>query len=243
MKLQKRRLRVVARCFSFFLVVVITLTLSADAQEDKAKTPPTPGPMLQQGTIEIHTPDFNLVLVRSSQTVAALKPQVAPDFNFTPGDLLVERLQNEYFHLGDITVRLRPGTAGDWKNYSTAVSRTPVTALPSSAHVLAAADLAPTLPADIPLQIVRTWALENGKLILRFTLKNKSNAPVQIGALGIPMVFNNVLNNRSLEEAHAKCSFYDPYIGETSGYLQVTRLNGHGPALLVLTDRPTTFEA
>src|SRR5438132_4244795 len=57
------------------------------------------------------------------------------------------------------------------------------------------------------------------------------------------MVFNNVLNNRSLEEAHAKCSFYDPYIGETSGYLQVTRLNGHGPALLVVPDRQTPFEA
>jgi hypothetical protein len=26
---------------------------------------------------------------------------------------------------------------------------------------------------------------------------------IQIGSLGIPMIFNNVLNNRSLEEAHA----------------------------------------
>ena len=57
------------------------------------------------------------------------------------------------------------------------------------------------------------------------------------------MIFNNVLNHRSLEEAHAKCSFYDPYIGEDAGYLQVTRLSGHGPALLVVPDGNTPFEA
>lgn len=83
----------------------------------------------------------------------------------------------------------------------------------------------------------------SGKLILRFTLKNKTAEAVQVGALGIPMIFNNVLNDRSLEEAHAKCSFYDPYIGEDAGYLQVTRLNGHGPALLVVPDGNTPFEA
>src|SRR5690348_17906044 len=44
-----------------------------------------------------------------------------------------------------------------------------------------------------------------------FCLKKKKSAqPVEIGALGIQMVFNNVLNDRSLDEAHLKCSFYDP---------------------------------
>ncbi len=199
--------------------------------------------MLSQGTEDFDTPDFALTLVRSSQTVAALKPKGAGDFDFTPGDLLVERSKDGYFHLGDITLRLRAGTSGDWKNYSTASGRNPVTALPVAKDVLAAADLAPTLPADVPLQITRTWLLESGKLVLRFTLKNKSSDSVQIGALGMPMIFNNVLNDRSLEEAHAKCSFYDPYIGEDAGYLQVTRLSGHGPALLVVPDGKTPFEA
>jgi len=66
---------------------------------------------------------------------------------------------------------------------------------------------------------------------------------VEVGALGIPMIFNNVLNDRALEEAHAKCTFYDPYIGEDAGYLQVTRLSGHGPALLVVPASKTPFEA
>src|SRR5205807_3669570 len=213
------------------------------AQERARKEPPTPGPMLAQGRITLDTPEFTLDLVRSSQTVASLKPKAAPEFDFTPGDLIVERSKDGYYHLGDLNLRVRIGSSDEWKNYSTAVVRQPVLALPASGAVLAAADLSPTLPADIPLQISRIWALEEGKLVLRFALKNKTREPVQVGALGIPMVFNNVLNDRSLEEAHAKCSFYDPYIGETSGYLQVTRLNGHGPALLVVPDRQTPFEA
>jgi hypothetical protein len=123
------------------------------------------------------------------------------------------------------------------------LSRKPVTTLPAAPGELAAADLAPTLPTDIPLQIIRSWSVENGKLVLRYVLKNKTNQPVEIGALGIPMIFNNVMNHRSLDQAHAICSFYDPYIGEDAGYLQVTRLNGHGPALLVVPDGKTPFEA
>lgn len=232
---------IAAVCCSYLIAFFICIPLHA---QQKPKAPPTPGPMLQQGTMELQTPDFNLVLVRSSQTVAALKPKSDPNFDFTPGDLLVERSQNKYFHLGDITLRLREGTSGDWKNYSTATHRTPVTPLDSpSKTVLAYADLAPTLPSDIPLHVTRAWVLDGGHLSLRFTLRNKSSQPVEIGALGIPMIFNNVLNNRSLDEAHAKCSFYDPYIGEGAGYLQVTRLSGHGPALLVVPDGNTPFEA
>jgi len=199
--------------------------------------------MLSAGTVDFDTPDFTLTLVRSSQTVASLKPKASPDFDFTPGDLLIARSKDGYFHLGDITLRLRAGSSGEWKNFSTSIARTPVKPLPVSNDILAAADLTPTLPADFPLQITRSWELESGKLVLRFVLKNKSSQAVQIGALGIPMIFNNVLNDRSLDEAHAKCSFYDPYIGEDAGYLQVTRLTGHGPALLVVAEGKTPFEA
>ncbi|HXF12063.1 MAG TPA: DUF5695 domain-containing protein [Terriglobales bacterium] len=232
----------ILRFFGVALLCAASTTVIA-AQESRSKTPPTPGSMLSEGMLTLDTPDFNLVLVKSSQTVAALKPKRAADFDFTPGDLLIARSQNGYFHLGDITLRLRPVNSAEWKNYSTASNRAPVQALPSSPPVLASADLGPTLVSDIPLKVVRTWALENGKLALRFTLINKSNAAVEIGALGIPMIFNNVLNDRSLEEAHAKCSFYDPYIGEDAGYLQVTRLSGKGPALLVVPDGKTPFEA
>jgi hypothetical protein len=225
------------------LLFALPLLLTAAAQNPREKKPPTPGPMLEQGTVDFETPDFTLSLVRSSQTVAALKPKGGKGFDFTPGDLLIARSQNGFFHLGDLTVRLRSQGSTDWNNYSTAADRKPVRELAHSGSILASSDLSPTLPADIPLQITRTWSVEDGKLALRFQLKNKSANTVEIGALGIPMIFNNVLNDRSLEQAHAICSFYDPYIGEDAGYLQVTRLNGHGPALLVIPDGKTPFEA
>ena len=229
-------------CCSTLILFAISL-LPVSAQSEKKKASATPGPMLSEGMIDLDTPEFALTLVRSSQTVAALKPKGAEGFDFTPGDLLIPRSYDGYFHLGDITLRLRTGGSGEWRNYSTASARSPVTVLPASKSILAASDLTPTLPGDFPLHITRSWVLEAGKLSVRFALTNKSSETVQIGALGIPMIFNNVLNDRSLEEAHARCSFYDPYIGEDAGYLQVTRLNGHGPALLVVPEGKTQFEA
>jgi hypothetical protein len=227
--------------------VVLLLFLASgilmQSQAPQQRPPATPGPMLKGGTVVLETPDFTLTLVNSSQTVAALKPKGVEGFDFTPGDLLVERSQDGFYHLGDLDLRLRAGSAGEWKSYSTAMARAPMTALPAAPGILAAADLTPSLPPDIPLQITREWRVDNGKLVLRFTLKNKSAQPVQVGALGIPLIFNNVLSNRSLEQAHAVCAFYDPYIGEDAGYLQVTRLSGHGPALLVVPDGDTPFEA
>ena len=142
------------------------------AQERARKEPPTPGPMLAQGRITLDTPEFTLDLVRSSQTVAGLKPKAAPAFDFTPGDLIVERSKDGYYHLGDLNLRVRIGSSDEWKNYSTAVVRQPVIALPAAGAVLAAADLSPTLPADIPLQISRIWALVSMGAILGGTMRS-----------------------------------------------------------------------
>ena len=192
-----------------------------------------------QPFLEFDTPDFKLRLLKDSQTVAALEPKSTPGFDFTPGDRLERRAANGYHHLGDLTLRVRTGNSGSWQKYDTAESRQPVEALTSSAPTLAAA----TLPANIPLEIKRSWSVENGRLVLRFDLKNKITQPVQLGALGIPMIFNNMITGRNLKEAHEKCSFSDPYIGLDAGYLQVTRLSGLGPALLVVPEGQTPFEA
>src|SRR5437773_4676854 len=102
------------RSTQLVLVEVLLLAIAglSFAQENPSKAPPTPGPMLSDGMIKLDTPDFNVMLVRSSQTIAALKPKTDPDFDFTPSDLLVARSQNGYFHLGDITLRLRSESSG-----------------------------------------------------------------------------------------------------------------------------------
>jgi hypothetical protein len=104
-------------------------------------------------------------------------------------------------------------------------------------------DLRPTLPADFPLDVTRSWAVVDGKLALRFTLKNSDTHAIEIGALGIPLIFDNILSGKNLDEAHVLCSFSDPSIALDAGYVQVTRLNGHGPALLIVPEGKTPFEA
>jgi len=177
-------------------------------------------------------------------TAAAATPPQPPAplrFDFTPADRLPQRAADGYHHLGDLTLRLRrPGAAG-WDTYDTATARQPVTPLPPNG-TLASSDLAATLPADIPLQITRHWTLQNGTLALRFDLTNRTQAAVEIGALGIPVVFNNIITGRNLEQAHEITSFFDPAIAQDAGFVQVTRLSGKGPALVVVPHGRTPLE-
>ncbi len=201
------------------------------------------GPMLDQGLARYDTPEFALRLVRSSGIVAGLEPKGGGGFDFVPSELLAARSTDGYYHLGDLDLRLRVVGTEAWHGYSTALERHPVRALPTRPGELAREDLGPTLPADLPLQVTRTWAVVDGRLALRFTLRNGGSQAIEIGALGIPLIFDNVMTGKSLEEAHAVCSFSDPSIARDAGYVQVTRLNGHGPALLVVPDGATPLEA
>lgn len=188
------------------------------------------------------TPEFRLKLVRASQTVAALNPIKDPYFDFSPGDRLEIRDKDSLYHLGDINLRVRVAD-GPWKDYSSAWERAPVEPLVPKGDVLAAADLANTLGKDIPVDVKRFWELVGGQLVLRFEISNKTQRPVELGALGLPMIFNNILEGKSLTEAHAENVFFDPYMGMDAGYLEVKRLSGRGPALLVLPVENMAFEA
>jgi hypothetical protein len=198
---------------------------------------------LHQGLLTLETADLQVDLVEASQTVAALRPKGASGFDFTPSDWLERRAANGYYHLGDLTLRIRHGESGEWQSYSTATSRKPVEGLRVSGSVLAGANLNPTLPSELPLGVRRYWEDREGHLTLRFEVENRTDEPVEIGALGIPLIFNNILQDRSLDEAHAVCSFSDPYVGGDAGYVQVSRLTGHGPTLLVAPLGRTSFEA
>src|SRR5690606_37872686 len=117
-----------------------------------------------------------------------------------------------------------------------------VTALKPDGNALAVADLSPTLQ-NIPLEVIRKWENDNGNLQLTFEIINNSNNAIEIGGLGIPLPFNNNMDWKSLDEAHAKNVFFDPYIGKDAGYMQVNRLHGNGPSLLVLPSENAGFEA
>lgn len=201
------------------------------------------GPMLDQGIVSFQTPELNLRLVRTAGTVASLSSRTVQDFEFAPSELLAARSVDGYYHLGDIDLRVREVGEAEWKGYSTALKRTPVGQLPAQPGELVRYDLRPTLPSDFPLELIRVWAVHDGKLSLRFILRNSGTKSIEIGSLGIPLVFDNVMSGKGLDEAHALCSFSDPSIAMDAGYVQVTRLNGHGPALIVVPDGKTPFEA
>ena len=224
-------------------IICLSPFLCSAQQPSPSPTPLPPTLGLEQGYLEFDTSQFKVKLVKASQTIAALQPKGSDGFDFTPADRLERRAANGYHHLGDLVLRLRAGNTGPWQKYDTAESRKAVEPVSVSGHRLAGADLTPTLPADIPVQIWRYWIEWEDGLILRFDIKNKTDQPVEIGGLGIPMIFNNLLTGRNLKEAHEKCSFFDPYIGQDAGYLQVTRLSGLGPALVVTPEGQTPFEA
>ncbi|WP_229261947.1 DUF5695 domain-containing protein [Duganella guangzhouensis] len=187
------------------------------------------------------TPQLLLALRGDTQTLARLTPVSDPSFDFVPGTRAEERRGNGYHHIGDLTLRLRSGD-GAWQEYDSARARKPVRVLPATG-VLAAADITATLGTALPLTVERRWRKSGDGLALQFTLINRSSRAVEVGGLGMPMVFDNIITDRTLEQAHASASFADPYIGRDAGYVQVTRLNGHGPVLLVLPESRTPLEA
>lgn len=187
------------------------------------------------------TPKLLFALRADTQTLARLTPVADPSFDFVPGTRAAERRGDGHAHVGDLNLRLRLGDGG-WQTFSSSQARKPLRALPA-AGALAAADISATLGAGLPLTVERRWLNDKGVLVLRFALINRAAQKVEIGGLGLPMVFDNIITDRSLEQAHASASFADPYIGRDAGYVQVTRLNGQGPALLVLPDGRTPLEA
>lgn len=197
---------------------------------------------LEQGFVELETANFKLELVKASQTVAGLYPKGDEGFDFTPGERLDIRDKDSLYHLGDINLTLRIDQ-GKWNSYSSAYHRAAVTPLEVKDHILAASDMSNTFPKGMPVNIKRYYQVDDGDLVLRFVITNTSNAIVELGALGVPMIFNNILEGKSLDQAHADNVFFDPYIGLNQGYLEVKRLSGKGNALLVIPQKNMPFEA
>ena len=238
------KIRSIARPVAVMMITAATvIPLKTEAQRRGERRDRTPVLGLEKGTREFETADFRLGVLNSTQTVAFLRTNDSEAFDFTPGDRLQERSSNGFYHLGDLNIGLRTGD-GAWEYYSTARKRGDIDMLePGRPEILSVADLAKTLPDSIPLKVIRYWEKDGENLVMRFSLTNTSAVPVEIGALGMPMVFNNNFNGKSLDQAHAESVFFDPYIGMDAGYLQVAHLHGKGKVLVAVPYGKTPFEA
>ncbi|KAG6857298.1 hypothetical protein H0H87_006491 [Tephrocybe sp. NHM501043] len=187
---------------------------------------------LGNGFLNLTSPRFSIQLVKDSQTLYSLKP-TGSSFDFIPGDMMTKRQNNGQYHLGDITFRARTVGSTTWVSGNTATTRRPVTPLTASGSTLAAANLAPTLPSNSLLSITRRWVVQNNVLQLLFDVTNSQSTSVEIGALGIPLEFNNIFTGRTAAQTNTLCSLFDPYIGQDAGYVQVTPLLGTLAPLVV----------
>ncbi|KAI1333659.1 hypothetical protein F5Y15DRAFT_430728 [Xylariaceae sp. FL0016] len=187
---------------------------------------------------------YTIELVKDSQTLASLRPNILQDFDFLPNKkILHERAGNGRHQIGDITVRYRGHGELAWTAISTAQTRRPVIPISVQADTFASADLSPTLN-DSSLHIVRTWAVQDGDLTLSFSLTNIRSKDLEIGSLGVPFVSDSIFTGRTAMDINANCSLIDPYIGLDAGYLQFTRTSGMGPSMVVTPlDLNTSFEA
>ncbi len=192
--------------------------------------------------VAMAAPVFDAKLRPDTQTLARLSPLADRGFDFLPSHLAAQRRGDGYAHLGDLNLRLR-SHGGEWREFSSYRKRVAVKAIDTSAGELGAADISATLGAELPLRVIRRWRIDGRALVLTFELSNRAGSPIEIGALGMPLVFDNILSDRTLDQAHTQASFADPSIANDAGYVQVTRLNGQGPAWLVSPRRTHPFEA
>ncbi len=250
---------------------LLAASMVSTAHSQRQQPPSADDIGFANGTIKIETPGLKLEFLKDSQTlysyqtgIFAGKPgdkdlqQMADRIGketasvsidktflgheFLPVDRQRLRNANGFYQFGDLNLRVKTASETEYKSYSTATKRTPLKMIRSENGLLTS-DLAAAFPADFPLQIQRTWQVKNGHLELSFTIKNPTKEWVSIGALGIPLVVNNIISDRNLKEAHERCVFSDPYIGKDAGYVQVTRLSGQGPALVIAPLKNTPLEA
>lgn len=198
---------------------------------------------LANGYLNFTTQNWQIKIVGDSQVLASLKP-AGSDFDFSPFDYLPYRAADGNYHLGDINLRYRQNGNATWLSASSATQRAKVNAIAAAslgANVLAASDMAPTLPNDVPFKVVRQWIQSDNQLGLTFTITNTGDKALELGGVGFPIEFNSIFSNR--DNINQVCSLTDPNIGLDGGYLRVAPMSGNGSALAVTPFGSTPLEA
>lgn len=189
------------------------------------------------------TDHFTGVLDEESGVLRSLKPS-SGSFDFSPSDVFGQRNGNGNYHTGDLTLRYRTSNNASWTEGNTAAQRNPISHQSSDDTILSS-QLGDAIGGiNNVLSITRSWFEYDGDLALNFTLRNINSEEVEVGSLGFPIEFNNIFTGRSAVATREKCVLVDPFIGLDAGYVQVTRLLGVGPHLLVSPlGANTKFEA
>eukprot|EP00937_MAST-01D_sp_MAST-1D-sp2_P001779 g1779.t1 len=182
-------------------------------------------------------------LPESWSAECALRKESIRDFSFA-----AKRPSTPLFYqLGDVIVRARrAGTADAWQTSTTGSRAAPVAAQrPAPPGTFASADLSLALSAGglggLGLNVSRSYRADgsNGDVLVTYDLLNVGAAPLELGAFGVAMVFDQIFSGKSLEQVGSSCSFVEPYAGADAGFVQVTPASGRGALLLVMPEPDT----
>ncbi len=206
-------------------------------QAGQPVTPPS-NLSLEKGSVQLEGSQFSLKLGAASGVALELRPKNAGSFDFLPSDRLGKRSSDGFVHLGDASLRVRESGSQAWSSFTTYRGRTAPVRKLSTPH-----EVQDEFAPSPQLKVTRTWKVVDGAFQLHFTLANTGSKDIQVGSFGMAMPFNNIIMDRSLEEAHSVCSFTDPYIGQDGGFLRVAQLSGSGSSMVVTPLGKTPLEA
>lgn len=181
-------------------------------------------------------PNWSGNFAANSGVLESLKPANDTSFDFSPSDFFAIRNGVGNYHTGDFSLRWRQQGKGEWSSFDTAQLRDTNPLSSMTQESLLHSDFANVFSASDSgkLSIQRDWLQVDSDLALQVSLSVPANATtIEIGSFGFPIEFNSIFSNRTADEVTAKCSLIDPYIGQSAGYVQVTRLTGTGPNLVI----------
>ena len=195
--------------------------------------------------VNFTTPNFSGIFAAGSGVLESFRPASDTSFDFAPSYFYAQRNNSGQYHTGDLTLRYRTSNATTWIDANTAANRTSDSTASGATSGPWLSSLNGALTnATAYLDVNRTWSNLDGDLALQFDIQNIASESVELGSLGIPIEFSNIFSTLTPSEVTAQCVLVDPYVGLDAGYLQVTRLTGTGPNLVItpLTNA-TKFEA
>ena len=184
--------------------------------------------------IQLSTKNFAASFASGSGVLKSLRPSLESSFDFSPSDVFHLRNDNGQYHTGDLTIQFHNVGDSQWTTADTSQLRQNITTTSTKTGNTVVSDLNGALHnSTSTLNVTRTWQDNDGDLALSFTIENIASTAIELGSLGFPIEFNNIITNRTATEATNKCVFVDPYLGLNAGYAQVTRFTGKGPNLVV----------
>lgn len=199
------------------LLIVLTYAATASAQQT------------------FSTGAFHGIFAADSGLLKSLRPTSQLTFDFSPSDYFHLRDgKHNVYHTGDITGQWRVQGETQWQELNSAYNRDLQPQTEEASGVLLRSNYDAVFPkASQFLHITRDWLAQDTDLVLRASVSNKHPRPIEIGAFGFPIEFDNIFTNLTDPEIQSRCVFVDPNIALDAGYLQVSRLSGTGPSLSV----------